>query len=201
MHREQVRERKLDVYAFIAQSQARQQSGQDTEPLTGEADISYFSRFIADLPTQQLATESVADSQELNRVFWQIEGEQSSREVYPRGRFLLHFYVEADPVVVCQRCMKPFRYPLTAETTVEVVRTESQFEEVSDSGEVVLDEYEKVLANPFLEVLEVIEDELILALPFMPSHEDCGEGQSMLDEHAMPAEKSPFAVLEKLKKD
>lgn len=198
MHKElKLKERKLDVYAFIARSQAQQSA----EPLAGEADISHFSRFIADLPTQQLATESVADSQELNRVFWQIEGEQLSSEIYPRGRFLLHFYVEADPVVVCQRCMKPFRYPLTAETTVEVVRTESQFEDVSDSGEVVLDEYEKVLANPFLEVLEVVEDELILALPFMPNHEDCEDGQSMLDEHAVPAEKSPFAVLEKLKKD
>ena len=70
-----------------------------------------------------------------------------------------------------------------------------------DSGEVVLDEYEKVLANPFLEVLEVVEDELILALPFLPSHEDCEAGQRLLDEHAMPAEKSPFAILEKLKKD
>ena len=123
-----------------------------------------------------------------------------SSEIYPRGRFLLHFYFEADPVVVWQRCMKPFRYLLTSETTVEVVRTERQFEDVSDSGEVVLDEYEKVLANPFLEVLEVVEDELILALPFMPNHEDCEDGQSMLDEHAVPAEKSPFAVLEKLKK-
>ena len=57
--------------------------------------------------------------------------------------------------------MKPFRYPLTAESTVEVVRAENQFDEVSDSGEVVLDEYEKVLANPYLDILELIEDELI----------------------------------------
>lgn len=199
--------RKLDVYAFIAHQRAfiaqqRQavESG-DVEPLTGEADLSHFRRFSADLPTQKLATESEADSQELNRVFWQIDGEQLSSEMYPQGRFLLHFYIEAEPVVMCQRCMKPFRYPLTAESTVEVVRTESQFEEVSDSGEVVLDEYEKVLANPFLEVLEVVEDELILALPFLPSHEDCEVGQRLLDEHAMPAEESPFAILEKLKKD
>ncbi len=198
MHKElKLKERKLDVYAFIAQSQAQQTA----ESLTGEADINHFSRFVADLPTQQLATESVADSQDLNRVFWQVEGEQLSSDVYPRGRFLLHFYIEADPVVVCQRCMKPFRYSLTVETTVEVVRSESQFEGVSDSGEVILDEYEKILANPFLDVLEVVEDELILALPFMPNHEDCEDGQSMLDEHTVPAEKSPFAVLEELKKD
>ena len=196
--------RKLDAYTFIAQQRlARERSDTDrsAEPLTGEADLGHFRRFIADLPIQKLASESETDSQELNRVFWQIDGEQLSSEIYPRGRFLLHFYVEADPVVICQRCMKPFRYPLIAETTVEVVRTERQFEEASESGEVVLDEYEKILANPFLEVLDVIEDELILALPFMPSHEDCEEGQSLLDEHAIPAEKSPFAVLEKLKKN
>ena len=196
--------RKLDVYTFIAQqrlARERPDTDRSAEPLTGEADLSHFRRFIADLPIQELASESETDSQELNRVFWQIDGEQLSSEIYPRGRFLLHFYVEADPVVICQRCMKPFRYPLIAETTVEVVRTERQFEEASESGEVVLDEYEKILANPFLEVLDVIEDELILALPFMPSHEDCEEGQSLLDEHAIPAEKSPFAVLEKLKKN
>ena len=187
--------RKIDVYAFIAQQRPTAQ------PLIGEAEVGHYRRFSSDLPTQELATESPDETQELNRVYWQIDGEQLSSEIYPRGRYLLHFYVEADPVVVCQRCMKPFRYPLTAESTVEVIRSESQFEEVSDSGEVVLDDYEKVLANPFLEVHELIEDELILALPFLPSHEACEEGQTLLDEHATPAEESPFAVLEKLKKD
>ena len=81
--------RKLDVYAFIAQQRQAVESG-DVEPLTGEADLSHFRRFSADLPTQKLATESEAESQELNRVFWQIDGEQLSSEMYPQGRFLLH---------------------------------------------------------------------------------------------------------------
>lgn len=187
--------RKIDINEFIAQQRST------VKPLSGETEINHFRRFISDLPTQELASESAADSQELNRVFWQIEGEQLSSEIYPRGRILLHLYVEADPVVICQRCMKPFRYSLLAQSTVEVVRNESQLEEVSDSGEVILDEYEKVLADPLLDVLELIEDELILALPFMPSHEDCEEGQALLDDYATPAEKSPFAVLKKLKKD
>jgi uncharacterized protein len=192
--------RKIDVYAFIAQQRPNVETAK-TEPLTGETEVSHFRRFSSDLPTQKLATETLEQAQELNRVDWQVDGEQLSSEIYPDGRYLLHFYIEADPVVTCQRCMKPFRYPLTAESTVEVVRAENQFEEVSDSGEVVLDEYEKVLANPYLDILELIEDELILALPFMPSHEDCEEGQALLDEYAAPAEESPFAVLEKLKKD
>jgi uncharacterized protein len=64
-----------------------------------------------------------------------------------------------------------------------------------------LDEYEKVLANPELDIFDLIEDELILALPFMPSHEACDAGQALLDEYATPAEESPFAVLKNLKKD
>lgn len=187
--------RKIDVYTFIAQQRPT------AKPLIGEAEVSHFRRFSSDLPTQKLATESSEESQEHNRVYWQIDGEQLLSDVYPHGRHLLHFYIEADPVVVCQRCMKPFRYSLTVESTVEVVRSERQFEEVSDSGEVVLDDYEKVLANPDLDILELIEDELILALPFMPRHEDCDEGQALLDEYATPEEESPFAVLKKLKKD
>ena len=187
--------RKIDAYDFIAQQRPT------AKPLIGEAEVDHFIRFSSDLPIQELAGESSTDSQELNRVFWQIDGEQLSSNLYPRGRFLLHLYVEADPVVICQRCMKPFRYPLIVESTVEVIRAESQFETANDTGEVVLDEYEKVLASPLLDVLDLIEDELILALPFMLSHEGCEEGQSLLDEYATPAEESPFAILEKLKKD
>lgn len=187
--------RKIDVYAFIAQQRPT------AKPLIGETEVSHFRRFSSDLPTQKLTTESSEASQAHNRVYWQIDGEQLSSDIYPQGRYLLHFHIEANPVVICQRCMKPFRYALVAESTVEVVRTEKQFEEVSDSGEVVLDEYEKVLANPDLDLLELIEDELILALPFMPSHENCDEGQALLDEYATPAEESPFAVLKKLKQN
>ncbi|WP_432785320.1 hypothetical protein AAEX37_02188 [Oligella sp. MSHR50489EDL] len=187
--------RKIDVYTFIAQQRPI------AKPLIGEAEISHFRRFCSDLPTQKLATESSDESQEHNRVYWQVDGEQLSSEVYPHGRYLLHFFIEADPVVICQRCMKPFRYALRVESTVEVVRSVHQLEEVGESGEVVLDDYEKVVADPYLDILELIEDELILALPFMPSHESCEEGSALLDEYATPVEESPFAVLKNLKKN
>lgn len=185
--------RKIDVYTFIAQQRPI------AKPLIGEADISHFRRFCSDLPTQKLATESLDESLARNQVYWQVEGEQLSTEVYPQGRYLLHFLIEAEPVVICQRCMRPFRFALTVEATVEVVPSEQQLEAVSESGEVVLDDYEKVVANPYLDILELVEDELILALPFMPSHESCEEGQALLDEYATPAEESPFAVLKNLK--
>lgn len=185
--------RKLDVYAFIAQQSL------SAEPLIGGAQIEHFNRFVSDLPTQRLDTDKNSD--ELNRVTWQIEGEELATEAYPQSRYLLHLQIQAQPVVICQRCMQPFRYALETTSTVEVVRSESQLEEVSESGEVVLDEYEKIVASSTIDLYELIEDELILALPFMPSHEACPEGEALLEEYATPAEESPFAVLKNLKKD
>lgn len=186
----------LDAYAFISESVQR--------PLQGRTPLTQFDRFVGDLPSQRLPHEGDATCEANNQLTWTLDGEQRSPAVEGMGmsgaaQYVMHIQLEAKPVVICQRCMQAFRYPLAHQTTVELIRSIDQLEQANASGEVVLADYERVLADPMLDVYDLLEDELILALPFAPHHEQCDSGDALLEAYATPAAESPFAVLAQLK--
>ena len=94
----------------------------------------------------------------------------------------------------CQRCLQALDMPLELDFRLmidasdELVRDSSLDTLYSDDG--------------FIDLYEVVEDELILAIPLVPLHEDvsCNEYWLAADSEAEPAEKeNPFAVLRQLK--
>jgi len=111
--------------------------------------------------------------------------------------------VDADVKLQCQRCLQPMDYHVKAEFLLSPVHDEK---EETKLPVVYEDLY---LAQPELALLNIIEDELLLALPLVPKHpaKKC-VGASRLSPgqaHAVPEnaqDKSlhPFAELEKLKK-
>lgn len=119
------------------------------------------------------------------------------------GQQFLDVRVKARPVVQCQRCMGTMPYTLDSSSRLQVVDTEAELDADIDP-EVAPDEWmEPVLASTHLDVLELIEDELILGLPYVPMHEQCSTEalDRVQQERGEPDQASPFAVLSQLKKN
>lgn len=156
--------------------------------IQGQDPLFHFVRFIEDLPAQ-------ANQGTTSLVHWVLEGCTGSR-----GEPLLSLSVQASPLVECQHCLGLFNYQIDVQTLLEIVKSEQDLEnDVDSEGEIDYDANEKVLASTQLDVLDLVEDELILALPYVAKHEICPD-QADLPEDNLEKKPSPFAVLEKLKK-
>lgn len=128
--------------------------------------------------------DSLADS--AGRLAYRVEG-----RVGPRGRSQLLLQVDGVLSLCCQRCLEGVEYPLAVRSLLEFVDDENDLtqEEIEDDSKDFLP------AQKELDVVALIEDEIILALPVVPHHESCvmpqaGQGS---------AEISPFSVLTGLK--
>jgi len=109
--------------------------------------------------------------------------------------------IEAEPKLICQRCHKPDVFFINTTFSFALIQKEEDAEHLPEIYEPLL------LSTPEINVFELIEEELILALPIVhfhaEGHPDCSEsieGASFRDKDAGTAEKqNPFSVLETLK--
>lgn len=130
-------------------------------------------------------------------VDWQVHGER--REV-AGGDAQLRLRLQARTALrlTCQRCLQPVTVELDIAPTLRFVQNEALAEQLDEDSE------EDVLAlPPSLDLRELVEDELILALPLVPRHEHCPQPLPMFaaDPDGSPAEPSAFAALAGLLKD
>jgi uncharacterized protein len=105
-----------------------------------------------------------------------------------KGRLCLWVRASAVLELECQRCLEPMKYPV--EVSAELELSES-VREVAGAD----DDTDRVLATASMDVSQLVEDELILAVPDSPRHESCelpAEGRGK--ERA-----SPFEALARLK--
>jgi uncharacterized protein len=80
----------------------------------------------------------------------------------------LHLQAQADVRLECQRCLQPMAQALQVDRRFRFVRGEDEAARLDEDSE------DDVLALPRrLDLLELLEDELILALPLVPRHETC----------------------------
>lgn len=150
---------------------------------------------LAQLERLSEACVAPAGDAPLEPVAWSAEGETRTR---PGAQPQVWLHVVADGAVwlQCQRCLQPMREPLHVERSYRFVRDEAQAEAED------LDSEEDVLAlQRTHDLQELVEDELILALPLVPRHEVCPEPLPLPvdDLEESPAE-SPFAKLAALKR-
>lgn len=97
----------------------------------------------------------------------------------------------------CQRCLKPLAWPLKAERRLRFVHGEDEAARLDEENE------DDVLAlEARTDLRSLVEDELILALPLVPTHADCelpaGAGAEAEPAEA-DAEPHPFAALASLR--
>lgn len=171
--------RRLDVEVFA----------KEAAQLAGDWPLASLER-LADAvhPEVRLAEGDVAR--------WSVRGE--SRPV--RGgvpQIWLHLRATARLALVCQRCLGP------VEAAVEVDRSFLFVADESAAAQLDADQEEDVLALArFLDLRELMEDELLLALPLVPRHEVCSQPLPVpTDEPGEDDERrNPFAALAGLKR-
>ena len=71
--------------------------------------------------------------------------------------------------LVCQRCLEPLRWPLNITVSLGLAHNEAAADRLPD-------EYEPLLVpDGFIRVADLVEDELLLALPQIPRHVNAQE--------------------------
>ena len=97
----------------------------------------------------------------------------------------------------CQRCLNGMDHPVRLDTRL-LLRDQASLDALDDKAAV--DEHEKfdsILADPHMDLLDLLEEEILLSLPIAPKHE-LGVCRAANGENRHE-ESHPFAVLAKLK--
>ena len=107
------------------------------------------------------------------------------------GRPTLNLKVGGTLELRCQRCLSPLAFELDIDSALLLVAPGESWpdEELADDGP------DAIEASRELAVLSLIEDEVLLALPVAPRHEDCRPPAPAETERPP----SPFAALANLK--
>ena len=109
-------------------------------------------------------------------------------------RPVLSLRITGEVRVVCQRCLEAMPWPLALATDVVLFRNEEQLAD----AEALDPEIEALLLDEAQDVRQLLEDEILLAIPFAPLHDSCSpKGVKAEPEASAP---NPFAVLAALKK-
>ena len=112
----------------------------------------------------------------------------------------LHLSAQASVPLTCQRCMAAVSTPLEVDQWYRFVESEEVAMAEDDEAEEDL-----LVMVPQFDLLALLEDELLMALPLVPMHETCpvtpvfSVGDPAVE--AAEAKPNPFAVLGQLKKN
>jgi len=138
--------RSLNVHALC------QEAGQ----LTGHSPLSDMARLhesLFDAPPAEAAVD------------WSAQGSLLRASGGQPGVWL-HLRASVPVTLQCQRCLQPVSQALEVDRHFRFVRSEQEAERLDETAE------EDVLVlTPRLDLHELLEDELILALPLVPRHE------------------------------
>jgi uncharacterized protein len=114
------------------------------------------------------------------------------------GTAYLQVHVEAPLTLTCQRTLEPFVLPLTVDSRLGLIRSEREEAALPPGSEPLLVEEDGKLSPA-----DVIEDELLLALPLVPVNPDSSLPPEVTDggstEPVPERTDNPFAVLRELK--
>ncbi|WP_193222208.1 YceD family protein [Alkalilimnicola sp. S0819] len=120
-------------------------------------------------------------------------------------RYVLQGRVQAELSLVCQRCLRPYRHSVAQAFELVAVGSEQEAERLPEEVEPLL------IDRGRLDPAQVLQDELILAIPVIPRHmgEDECTGQALTEVRPPEAEQeehaderpNPFSVLAQLKRD
>ena len=132
------------------------------------------------------------------RVAWQAVGERRRRYAAAESDAWLQLTLDTDVKLTCQRCLGPVETPLKVERWFQFVGDEEQAAQLDADSE------EDVLASTrSLDLHQLAEDELLLALPLVPRHEVCPQPLQLSAAHDSPdldSTPNPFAALAALKR-
>jgi uncharacterized protein len=169
---------RLDVRAF----------SRDGATLSGQAPLVQWERLSAE-------SEGAGESPPVK---WQARGE-AVPEVGAQDQVWLHLQVNAVLPLLCQRCLSPVLTAVNVDRSFRFVADEATAMALDDEQEEDL----LVISREF-NMIDLVEDELILAMPLVPLHEACPEPLHMSVEDPQFEQEEekrphPFAALAGLK--
>jgi uncharacterized protein len=107
-----------------------------------------------------------------------------------KQRLRLQLAVEGSINLRCQRCLGSLAYPVAVQANLLVLAQQAGGETAE------IDDLDGVPADAHADVWSLVEDEILLAIPFAPRHaeEQCSPAVKAVGKHAA----SPFAALARL---
>ena len=138
---------------------------------------------------------------------WSLTGERRAR---PEGGadLFMRLALRGEVSLACIRCLQPVRARLDEERLFKLALTETE----AEREDARVDDYDVLAGSPRFDVLELVEDEAIMALPIAPRHDDCslpaqaGQGEDAVqagdaqEEASADSRPNPFAALSRLKR-
>jgi uncharacterized protein len=110
------------------------------------------------------------------------------------GRPSLSVKVQATLQLRCQRCLEPLPLAVDSDSVLVLAATQAEI----DADPEGMDAPDRVLAGHEMPVADLVEDELILAVPYAPRHDACAAAEVAATEQQ---KSSPFAGLKGLLQD
>lgn len=172
----------IDTFAFCQAQEVRE----------GRIAVAAFSR---------LASECVHTNAELK---WSLKGGFNHL-----GQPKLELAVSSRIELMCQRCLTPFEFDINSQSELILAKNEEQADEIEAMLED--DEVDVVVGSKAFNIMDLIEDEALLAIPQSPKHAVCPDVALASSSQSVAANKvnagdaaststkvSPFAVLKKL---
>ncbi|HUE94926.1 YceD family protein [Pseudomonas sp.] len=145
---------------------------------------------LADLPR---LCEPLADNQGVVRAKFFFERDE-------RNAVVIHSELVVEVKMVCQRCLDLVVLPIHSECDYAVVKEGANTQSVPQGYDVL------ELGEDPLDLLALVEEELLLALPIVPAHDpkDCQQPAGLDEPEPSEDEvtrSNPFNVLAQLKRD
>jgi uncharacterized protein len=165
---------------------------QESAQLEGRIALSKMERLAQDLyrPLADLTAEIL---------HWQARGEQVE-QAGGAAQIWLHVALQTTAPMQCQRCLSEVAVALQVQRSFRFVRSEEEAMAQDDDAQEDL-----LVLSKQLDLLELIEDEAIMALPMVPTHERCPQPVKLASSDqefkaALAAKPNAFAALGELKK-
>ena len=160
----------------------------DGATLSGQAPLAQWER---------LSAES-EDGLVSPPVKWQARGE-AVPEVGAQDQVWLHLQVNAVLPLLCQRCLSPLLTAVDVDRSFRFVADEATAMALDDE-----EEEDLLVTSREFNLIDLVEDEVILAMPLVPLHEACPEPLHMSVEDPQFEQEEqkrphPFAALAGLK--
>ncbi|WMW82395.1 DUF177 domain-containing protein [Undibacterium cyanobacteriorum] len=170
----------IDAFSFCQQKEQREGSAK-----------------LADFP--RLAAESANADAIVN---WSLSG-GTNQLGHPKLTVSVSVTIE----LMCQRCLTPFEFEIDSQSELILAKNEEHADEIEEMLED--DEVDVVVGSKTFNIMDVVEDEALLAIPQSPKHAVCPDVGSFkqseaannveaADSASTSGKVSPFAVLKKL---
>ncbi|MDB5840862.1 MAG: hypothetical protein JWQ23_2814 [Herminiimonas sp.] len=145
-----------------------------------------------EIPVSDLVRLSAELIDQSGNLKWSVEG-GSDKFGHPQ----LMLSVNGPVHLRCQRCLSMLPFAIASESALVL----AEDEESADAIEALIDDesVDVIVGSRSLDILALVEDEALLALPLAPKHEVCPD-QSVQDLAGESKKESPFSVLKNLKK-